>query len=348
MDTIDFIYNEVRKFNKSILIDGSFGNADFATLLRRYPKIALYINSYKCIPQRGLFGGSKTAIIFGYKNQNVKYEDIYPCNSVNEMENVLSYNLKKYNTHIAYVVPNQSLMQELTKRIPTGSLSAKYPFFKGFSTLNGGVLPFAKVAYFYIEVQYHVNPSELREMERVIEPEINRVASMLFDPLMPKEAKVLLAHNYLCHIATYDPSYLNKSITFNPWSHSAYGCLIKHVCVCHGFSEAFKRILNRGGVTCEIITGQIKGTTTQHAWNIVKIDDDYYHVDVTFDDQSEIVFNYFMKTDEEMKRDRTWDTSSYPKCNGRKNIMMLARSYINLNKSKLILRGVKIPMLKTL
>ena len=343
MDKFDFIFNEVRKFNNNILIDGSFGNADFVYLLKRYPKLSLYLDGFRSIPF-----GRRTKVSFAYKNIDVRYEDIFVCNTIAEMENVFIYNLKKYNTRIAYVLPNQSLMQQFTNRIQDGNIAAQHPFFKGFSTINGGVIHFAGVAYFYIDIQYHVSPAELRNMERVVDPEVNRVAQMLFDPLMPKEAKVLLAHNYLCYIATYDPAYLNKSITFNPWSHSAYGALIKHECVCHGFSEAFKRILNRGGVTCEIITGTVKATNQQHAWNIVKIDDEYYHVDVTFDDQSEILFTYFMKTDEEMRRDRTWNESAYPPCKGRKNIMMIARSYINLNKSKLLLRGVKIPILKTL
>ena len=353
MDKLEYIASEIRKFNPKITIDGSFGNADFVNLLEKYPKLMVYINGFRVIPSGAgifkIFGGvSKNNIVFEYKNQDINYDLIYPCKDVNAMKNVLIYNLKVFNTKIVYLIPNNSLMDSFINDIQHGNIAIQHPFFKSIRTLDGGVLSGSGLAFYIMEIIYHVDPEELKEMNRKVDLEVTRVANMLFEPTMPKEVKVLLAHNYLAYIATYDPSYLTKSITFNPYSHSAYGALISKVCVCHGFSEAFKRILNRGGVTCEIICGQVNGTTVGHAWNIVKIDDDYYHVDVTFDDQRDIIFDFFMKNDREMRMNRDWNEAYYPKCNGTKNIMLIAKSYINMNKSKLILKGLKLPMLKTL
>lgn len=350
MDKFEYISSEIRKFNPKITIDGSFGNADFAMLLEKYPKVMVYIKSFSMASAGGLgfFGGSKKILMFEYKNQDIDYSSIYVCNDVKSMENYLVYNLKNFNSRIVYIVPNNSLVEQLVNNIQNGPIGIQHPFFKGLGTLDGGAFNRSGPYFFAMQIHYHVDPKDLKEMDRQVDLEVTRVANMLFEPTMPKEVKVLLAHNYLAYIATYDPSYLNKSVSFNPYSHSAYGALITKRCVCHGFSEAFKRILNRGGVTCEIICGQVNGTSVGHAWNIVKIEEDYYHVDVTFDDQADIIFKYFMKNDREMRMDRVWNESYYPKCNGSKNIMLTAKTYINMNKSKLILKGIKMPMLKTL
>ena len=50
-----------------------------------------------------------------------------------------------------------------------------------------------------------------------------------------------------------------------------------------------------------------------HAWNAVRIDGRYYHVDVTWDDQGENIFYaYFNKTDAAILEDHTIDAAAYP------------------------------------
>lgn len=67
-----------------------------------------------------------------------------------------------------------------------------------------------------------------------------------------------------------------------------YGALIQKKCVCEGYAEAFKYILDKIDIPCVVIYGtgiDSKGDTEAHAWNYVKMDDDkWYAVDVTWDD----------------------------------------------------------------
>ncbi len=53
--------------------------------------------------------------------------------------------------------------------------------------------------------------------------------------------------------------------------------------VCAGYSKAFQYILNRMGLFCTYITGTIQGGG-DHGWNMVRIGDQYYYVDVTWGD----------------------------------------------------------------
>lgn len=66
-------------------------------------------------------------------------------------------------------------------------------------------------------------------------------------------------------------------------SQNIQSALLYHSSVCAGYSKAFQYILNRMGLFCTYITGQIQDGG-DHGWNMVRIDDVYYYVDVTWGD----------------------------------------------------------------
>lgn len=53
--------------------------------------------------------------------------------------------------------------------------------------------------------------------------------------------------------------------------------------VCMGYSKAAQYLLNRMGIFCTLVTGTVTGEKpSSHAWNLVKINDQYYYMDVTW------------------------------------------------------------------
>ena len=64
------------------------------------------------------------------------------------------------------------------------------------------------------------------------------------------------------------------------FSHTPYGVLHDHQAICVGNATTFKLFMDMLGIECKIIHSTEQG---EHAWNMVKIDDEWYHVDVTFD-----------------------------------------------------------------
>ena len=104
-------------------------------------------------------------------------------------------------------------------------------------------------------------------------------------------------------------------------AHNIIGALLKNKCVCEGFAKAFKFLCDKIGLECWVVSG--KGSSSigvgPHAWNIVKINGYYHHVDVTWDNQysdSSAVPNYgYMNlSDEEIAKDHTWNRKHYPEC----------------------------------
>lgn len=53
--------------------------------------------------------------------------------------------------------------------------------------------------------------------------------------------------------------------------------------VCMGYSKAAQYLLNRMGIFCTLVTGTVQGDRpSSHAWNLVKIGEEYYYMDVTW------------------------------------------------------------------
>ena len=102
---------------------------------------------------------------------------------------------------------------------------------------------------------------------------------------------------------------------------------IGHASVCAGYSRAYQYLLDRAGVFCTYVEGKIPSRNEEHAWNIVRIDGEYSHVDVTWGDPAYpgaeeaailggISYDYLCLTTDEITRDdhRLNDESMWPVC----------------------------------
>lgn len=66
-----------------------------------------------------------------------------------------------------------------------------------------------------------------------------------------------------------------------------YGSLIEKNVVCEGYAKAFKYLADGIGVPCIIVVGTATNSDNQtesHAWNYVKINENWYAIDTTWDD----------------------------------------------------------------
>jgi len=77
---------------------------------------------------------------------------------------------------------------------------------------------------------------------------------------------------------------------------SAYSALVPGRSVCAGYARAFQYLMQQLGVPCYYCTGS---SGEDHAWNIIKLDETYYNVDVTWDDTNPATYDYFNKSDNE-------------------------------------------------
>ena len=160
--------------------------------------------------------------------------------------------------------------------------------------------------------------SKLSQEDLALLETAKKIASKITNKYMTAYQKELAIHDYIINTTSYDYDNL-KTQTIPASSYTAAGVLINKVAVCQGYSEAFKLLLNLCDIECEIVTGTSKNI--DHAWNIVKLDNDWYMVDVTYDDpisfdknkRVEVLnYDYFNITNEQLSIDHIWDTSNYP------------------------------------
>lgn len=91
--------------------------------------------------------------------------------------------------------------------------------------------------------------------------------------------KALVLHDHLALVCEYD--YDNyRANTIPDESRTAFGALVEGKAVCQGYAAAYQDLCHRVGLECVTVDS----TPMNHAWNLVKIDGVWYHVDVTWDD----------------------------------------------------------------
>lgn len=93
--------------------------------------------------------------------------------------------------------------------------------------------------------------------------------------------KIKIIHDYLIDTIEYEGTLQKKHI------YDIYGALINKTCVCEGYAKAFQYLMNEIGIENTIVIGtgtNSKNQTENHAWNYVKLNGQWYAVDVTWDD----------------------------------------------------------------
>lgn len=130
-----------------------------------------------------------------------------------------------------------------------------------------------------IKPYYAASKSEIIVMRAEFEEAVQELVSNVDCSLSVPEI-ALQVHDYI--IAHTDYDYTNyEAQTVPTISHTAYGALVKHVSVCDGYALAYNYILNKCfNIECYVVSSDAMA----HAWNQIKADGNYYHVDLTYDD----------------------------------------------------------------
>jgi hypothetical protein len=168
-------------------------------------------------------------------------------------------------------------------------------------------------------LNYAKLPEESLHAAEAVAGRVKEILSEIISPGMSDYEKELAIHDYLINHCRYDRESLGQG-EIPPESHSAYGALVMGTAVCEGYAKAAKLLLDGAGIENTIVIGDSKGVS--HAWNLVKIQGEYYHLDTTWDDPiledggETLKYTYFNLTDNEIRKDHQWETSDYPAAQG--------------------------------
>lgn len=197
-----------------------------------------------------------------------------------------------------------------------------------------------------IDFKYIDTNESLQAKEKAVKQKVQEIVNKVVKPGMKDYEKEAALHDYLVNNSQYDKRVFTEKMPKD--SNTAYGILINGIGACQGYSDAMYRLLYAVGIESRIIVGDADNGDgwVSHAWNIVKIGGQYYHLDVTWDDpvtedgSNQLEHSYFNITDEQILKNHKWNKIDYHQCNN------TTYTFNNLNLSEVDIKGKPIIVVK--
>ncbi len=124
----------------------------------------------------------------------------------------------------------------------------------------------------FINIEYNYDTAEIPQLQKKLDAYMDKVLAGV-QPGWSDAEKLLYLHDVLAEHCEYD-----MSLTIM----DAYAAMLGGSAVCQGYALALCMLCRRVGIPCYTITSD----SLNHMWNVVQIDGEWYHCDVTYDDGS--------------------------------------------------------------
>ena len=122
---------------------------------------------------------------------------------------------------------------------------------------------------------YTYTEQEISEIMTEMQNAVNEVNAEITQNASDYD-KVKMIYTYLIDHTEYEASDDDQNIAGVFWKKKA---------VCAGYARAVQYLLEQLGIPCIYVEGSARDSVEGHAWNIVKINEQYYYVDATNGDQ---------------------------------------------------------------
>ena len=197
-----------------------------------------------------------------------------------------------YQTVYAGIKQHKSLIPIMVSGLPQESVNrifhavtADNPLFYycNHSVMNIAQDQFGNIAFC---PQYYFKEDQVLEHNSKIQQVVNQLIADLRLTEGTDYEKVLKVNEYFCRNVEYDDAGADLAdVTRVIMSHTILGVFAKKRAQCEGIAKAVKVLLNAVNVKCIVVDGTAilsDGSQSLHAWNIIKQNDEPYHVDITF------------------------------------------------------------------
>lgn len=151
-----------------------------------------------------------------------------------------------------------------------------------------------------ILTEYENDPESVEVLKAEYNQKCDQIIKDNIKDDMTDLEKALKLHDYLVLNSIYDT---DNSIEDLNGGYSAYDIIVNNNGVCKGYAQAYKQLLEKAGVESIVVISE----DMVHGWNLVKIDGNWYHVDVTWDDPvpdtpGRVNHAYFMLSDQAISK----------------------------------------------
>ena len=217
----------------------------------------------------------------------------YDASNHYELENVIIKQMSRYNPdfNIKYTGSLDNI-EEVLKNTVDKNIYLK----SNISEVHWDLSSTKHVSYINVKVNYIITQEERIEADK----KIVEILTDIIEPYMNDHEKAKAVHDYIVLNGKYDE---------NKLYYSDYDLLMEGTSVCNGYALLTYNMLSKLNIPVKLISGT--GTGEAHIWNMVKLDDYWFHLDSTWDDPQPdigtISYSYYMLTEKEITKDHTID-----------------------------------------
>lgn len=162
------------------------------------------------------------------------------------------------------------------------------------------------------------DPAGLSKDDRAIYDAAQAVLEeVLHDGMSPFEMEAAL-YDWVVRNVDYCWDHAELPDKANRATYTPYGGLVEREAICLGYASTFQLLMEMAGVECLTVVGASHASTVDHAWNMVRLNGQWYCVDVTWDyayrdKMNGCEWRYFNVTSDYMARtDHQWDYANTP------------------------------------
>jgi len=245
-----------------------------------------------------------------YEKQNnwnyVQETENFSPNNKQDILNIFYTALNKGWDELTFYCPNdyEDCIDDVNNiTMDTNMLSDVNNFVSTYNSYNKIYVNMNNFGRVNIEINHIYDEQSIN----LINKKINSIYNEIIKENMTLEEKIKTIHDYIINSTRYDEE-RSKQIKdgvlideIHP-SNTAIGPLFNGKAICGGYTDAMALFLDKMGIE------NFKIASENHIWNVVYIDNEWKHIDLTWDDpvvntgEDMITYNYFLITTEELKK----------------------------------------------
>ena len=232
-----------------------------------------------------------------YDFQFVKISKDYVPYSIGDIRNVFFTMINNGWTEFTFYCPSE--YEECVKDVQTISsddtlLTNINNYANPFNAFNSIETTYDDSGEINIKLDPLYTKTEINNLNNIVD----KIIKDNTNSSMSDEQKIRSIHDYIINKTEYDKE-RNDTGNSNYKSNTAYGALVENKAICSGYADAMALILDKLNIK------NYKIASKTHVWNAVYINNQWFHLDLTWDDPvSErgpiLDHKYFLITNEQL------------------------------------------------